>query len=205
MKMSFRFLITCLAISIRSFANAQIDSVQVNKGIYFTFESLSANKPDVLLSWLTPTTINDLSTTENTLRLNCVNYLSYYDENENILKVPASKILLMADGVDLFISHEISLKHCFEKLLTFGRLSRFFTRKDREGQLNYYSYSPPTVKVKEFVVDLSTGKIYNMNSERGKVRSIIKEDPRFADEKISSDNIDYYINQFNKLNPIISN
>jgi len=114
MKMSFRFLITCLAISIRSFANAQIDSVQVNKGIYFTFESLSANKPDVLLSWLTPTTINDLSTTENTLRLNCVNYLSYYDENENILKVPASKILLMADGVDLFISHEISLKHCLK-------------------------------------------------------------------------------------------
>jgi hypothetical protein len=193
------------AISIGAVTNAQIDSLNVNKGIYFTLESLIANEPDVLLSRLTPATINDLSTTENTLRLNCVNHLSYYDENENILKVPASKVRLMADGVDLFVSHETSLKYCFEKLLTFGRLSRFFTRKDREGQWNSYSYIPPSVKIKEFIVDLSTGKVYNMNSELGKIKSIIKEDKHFANEKISSGNIDYYINQFNQLNPISFN
>src|SRR6478736_10577226 len=114
--MSFRFLITCLiAISIRIVTNAQIDSVHVNEGIYFTLESLSGNKPDVLLSRLAPATIVELSTAESTLRLSCLNYLSYYDEDENILKVPASKVLLISYGMDLYVCRQTSLKSCFER------------------------------------------------------------------------------------------
>jgi hypothetical protein len=206
--MRYQFIITCFtALFIRVVTNAQIDSLNVNSGIYFSQESIKANRPDVLTSRLIPTTIVELFTptvAENTLRLNCINVLSYYDENENILNVPASKVRLLAEGGNLFVSHETSFKYCFEKLLMFGRLSRFFTRKDFDGSVTMKSYAPPTFKVKEFIVDLSTGKVYNMTSERSKIRSIIKKDERFANEKISSSNIDHYIKQFNELNPIIS-
>lgn len=133
---------------------------------------------------------------------------------------------ICVDGVP-YVSHKFGLvlkDQCFFRIFSIGSISRYFTRRDTPmeigrtpptpsrpggpytpnipGSPGNLTYSPGKIKFKHYAIDYITGEVLNMSAGSKKIIELIKRDSHFSNVNIKKRDIDLYITQYNKRNPI---
>lgn len=176
-------------------------------GLYYSMEEFLTNSPSVLLDTLAPEIKDYLR------HKKCVDY-DFLENQKAIRKAYVTDSWGMCiDGVPYIHFDEkgsfINLKtnlYCYQRFFMLGRLCVFYTMPDSymDTMNNSGMVSMPNSankNVKQYVLDIETGKFYNLAKRYNDIRQIIQQDEQFR-LSIKRKEILYYIALYNKKYPI---
>lgn len=185
-----------------------IDSAKT--GIYVTAEQFRSNQPEVICN----TFGNEVVLHTNGPGMICSPKISYFDANDAPAMFPTEDIWAIVYNGHVYIHHEVNesvlaTKHCLFRLLHAGMLSSFMYIRNTSGG----TYSDPgnpgrmsipyegKTKIFEYVVDMTTGNIYDVATDFNKIKQVIAADPAFGSERVTKKNLDDLIIRYNDAHP----
>lgn len=198
------FLAASLGILFSAHAQIELNETagpDFKDGIYLSYEDFKLNRP----SW--PVDSLPVEVWKAILRDNCPTSAGLFS-NTSIFKESNIKQVW---GVCIkgrpYIQHLPPGPYCFRTMVTTGRfclLGRVIQPTTYQIDANPFKSSSGYIDNirNQYVLDSETGEIYKLPYDQKNIARIIKEDPKFYDEKIRGKDILYYISLYNTRHPL---
>ena len=193
--------------------------ISVKDGIYLSVEAFKSNQPDYKLP-------KEKYRDDKSLNAFKAHTIVVY-EKEDTLAIPANQVMFIAFNDNVYINHQTFTFHkndwhynTFFKFFRMGQFCRYYkvtgkivnVEKLNTVGLGLFFYTGmgfyatevqlPGSGYEEYVFHMETSRVYSLHGGQRKIKWLIQQDPRFAEQKIKNKELSIVISQFNQKNPL---